>query len=68
MHAGRDTHLTDEHLPAVQVCGSEDVVSLQWLQQKVVPDAGDTVRGVRGLRRAGGPEVGTETLVRLCSP
>lgn len=52
----------------MQVGGSEYVISLQWLQQKVVPDAGDTVRGVRGLRRAGGPEVGTETLMRLSSP
>lgn len=62
------TNLTYELFPAVQVGGSENVVSLQWFQQKVVPDAGDTVRGVRGLRRAGGPEVGTKTLVRLCSP
>lgn len=62
------TYLTYELVPAVQVGGSENVVSLQWLQQKVVPDAGDTVRGIRGLRRAGGPEVRTETLVRLCSP
>lgn len=60
-------NLADELFPAVQVGGSKNVVSLQWLQQKVVPDAGDTVRGVRGLRRAGGPEVGTEALV-LCSP
>ena len=59
------THLTYEQLPAVQVCSSEDVVSLQGLQQQVVPDAGDAVRGVRGLRRAGGPEVGAEALVRL---
>lgn len=62
------TNLTYELVPAVQVGGSENVVSLQRLQQKVVPDAGDTVRGVRGLRRAGRPEVGAETLMRLCSP
>lgn len=62
------TNLTYELFPAVQVGGSENVVSLERLQQKVVPDAGDTVRGVRGLRRAGRPEVGAETLVRLCSP
>lgn len=61
-------HLTYELVPAVQVGGSENVVSFQRLQQKVVPDAGDAVRGVRGLRRAGGTEVRTETLVRLCSP
>lgn len=61
-------HLTDELVPAVQVGGSENVVPLQGLQQKVVPDAGDAVRGVRGLRRAGGAEVGAEALVRLCSP
>lgn len=57
------TNLTYELFPAVQVGSSEDVISLQWLQQKVVPDAGDTVRGVRGLRRAGGAEVGAEALV-----
>ena len=61
-------HLADELLPAVQVGGSEHVVSLQRLQQKVIPNAGDTVRGVRGLWRAGGAEVWTETLARLCSP
>lgn len=62
------THLTHQLVPAVQVGGSENVVSLQRLQQKVVPDAGDAVRGVRGLRRAGGPEVGAEALVRLGGP
>jgi len=62
------THLTYELFPAVQVGGSENVVSLQRLQQKVVPDARDAVRGVRGLRRAGGPEVGAEALVRLGGP
>ncbi|TNN32979.1 hypothetical protein EYF80_056857 [Liparis tanakae] len=51
-----------------EVGGSENVVSLQRLQQKVVPDARDAVRGVRGLRRAGGPEVGAEALVRLGGP
>lgn len=33
------TYLTYELFPAVQVGGSENVVSLQWFQQKVVPDA-----------------------------
>lgn len=64
----RAAHLTYELVPAVQVGGSENVVSLQRFQQKVVPDAGDAVRGVRGLRRAGRTEVRAETLVRLCSP
>lgn len=41
--AHHDTNLTYELFPAVQVGGSENVVSLQWLQQKVVPDPGDTV-------------------------
>ena len=62
------THLTYELFPTVQVGGPENVVSLKGLQQKVVPDAGDTVRRVRCFRRARGPEVGTETLVRFCSP
>lgn len=62
------TDLTYELFPTMQVGGPENVVSFQWFQQKVVPNAGDTVRGVRGLRRAGRPEVGAETLARLCSP
>lgn len=62
------TDLTHQLLAAVQVCSSENVVSLQRLQQKVVPDAGDTVRRVRGLRRAGRAEVGAEALVRLGAP
>lgn len=62
------TDLTYELFPAMQVGGPENVVSFQWFQQKVVPDAGDAVRRVRGLRRAGGPEVWAETLARLCSP
>ena len=52
----------------MQVGGSKNVVSLERLEQEVVPDTGDTVRGVRGLGRAGGAEVGTETLARFCSP
>lgn len=63
-----NTHLTHELLAAVQVGSSENVVSLQRLQQKVVPDAGDAMRRVRGLRRAGRAEVGAEALVRLGSP
>lgn len=62
------TDLTYELFPAMQVGGPENVVSFQWFQQKVVPNAGDTVRGVRGLGRAGGPEIGAKTLARLCSP
>lgn len=62
------TDLTHELFPAMQVGGPENVVPFQWFQQKVVPNAGDTVRGVRGLGRAGGPEVGAETLGRLFSP
>lgn len=65
---GGGTHLTHQLVPAVQVGGPENVVPLQRLQQKVVPDAGDAVRRGRGLRRAGGPEVGAEALVRLSGP
>lgn len=56
---------TYELFPAVQVGGSENVVSLQWLQQKVVPNPGYAVGGIWGLGRAGRSEVGTEA---LCSP
>lgn len=66
--AVRYTDLAHQLLAAVQVCSSENVVSLQRLQQKVVPDARDTVRRVRGLRRAGRAEVGAEALVRLGAP
>ena len=49
----------------MQVGGSENVVSLQRLQQEVVPDPRDAVRGIRGLGRAGRSEVGAEA---LCGP
>lgn len=47
------SYLAHELFPTVQVGGSEDVVSLNGLQQKVISNARNAVRGVRGLRGAG---------------
>ncbi len=47
------SYLAHELFPTVQVGGSENVVSLNGLQQKVISNARNAVRGVRGLRGAG---------------
>lgn len=62
------SHLAHKLFPTVQVGGSKDVVSFNRLQQKVISDAGNAVRGVGGLGGAGGSQIRTETLARFCSP